>query len=78
MDLYITLYFVDWLRNIQHYDLFFKGPMNSPSWKVISTPLRLVGDLLAIEGLMFEVVPTNYMFCKPTNQHNVSRRSNCI
>jgi hypothetical protein len=41
-------------------------PMNSPLWKVISTPPRLVGDLLTIESLMFEVVPTNYMFCKPT------------
>jgi hypothetical protein len=78
MDLYITLYFVDRLRNIQHYNKKIEGPMNSPLWKVISTPPRLIGNLLVIESLMFEVVLNNYMFCKPTNQHIVNRRSNCI
>jgi hypothetical protein len=34
---------------------------------------RLIGDLLTIESLMFEVVPTNYMFVESINQHNVSK-----
>jgi hypothetical protein len=38
-----------------------------------SNTSRLIGDLLTNESLMFEVVPTNYMFCESINQHNVSK-----
>jgi len=42
---------------------------------VIATPPRLIGDLLAIKSLMFEVVLANnyVLFCKSTNHQSVNK-----
>jgi hypothetical protein len=70
--------FVDWLKNIQHNRKNNRRPHELIIVRVITTSPRLVGYLLAIESLMFEVVPTNYMFYKSTNEHNMNKMSYCI